>query len=96
MADHDRAVRALVEGTQRARDVDTTRAHGVQGYPSPSAVRGEVPDIVFVLTTGHTLLVEVDTRPMSDREERQSETFRTVAEERTATSYEHYFAGDVL
>ncbi len=96
MGKHDRAVRSLIKGTQNQSSVDTTKADNVGKYPDPDPISGEVPDIVFQFTNGHTTIVEVDTRPMSDHDEKQDETFRRSASQRTATSYEHYFASDVV
>lgn len=96
MGDHDDAVRALVNRVQNENNVDTTKADNVDRYPDPEPIGGEVPDIVFEFANGRTKIVEVDNGPMSDREETQDETFRRSAGQRSATTYEHYFADDVL
>jgi hypothetical protein len=71
MGEHDRAVRALIKGTQTENSVDTTRADNVGKYPDPSPIGGEVPDIVFEFSNGHTTIVEVDTKPMSSHDEKR-------------------------
>ena len=96
MGRHDRAVRSLIKGTQRKHNVDETKADNVGKYPDPDPISGEVPDIVFEFSNGHTTIVEVDTRPMSEHDEKQDETFRRSASQRSATSYDHFFAEDVL
>ena len=96
MGEHDRAVRALIKGTQTENSVDTTRADNVGKYPDPSPIGGEVPDIVFEFSNGHTTIVEVDTKPMSSHDEKQDEAFRRSAAQRSATSYDHFFVSDVL
>ena len=96
MGKHGRAVRSLIKRTQNQHSVDTTKADNVGRYPDPKPISGEVPDIVFEFSNGHTTIVEVDTRPMSDHDEKQDKAFRRSAGQQTATSYEHYFASDVL
>jgi len=96
MGTHDRAVRSLIKGTQSQSSVDSTKADNVDRYSDPESISGEVPDIVFEFSNGHTTIVEVDTRPMSDHDEKQDETFQRSASQQSATSYEHYFALDVL
>jgi len=96
MGKHDRAVRSLIKSTQRKNNVKTTKAHDVAKYPSPEPISNEVPDIVFEFANGYTKIVEVDTKPMSNHDEKQNETFRRSAGQRSATSYKHYFASDIL
>lgn len=96
MGNHDDAVRALVNRIQSGNNVDRTSADNVERYPDPDPIRGEVPDIVFEFSNGRTKIVEVDTRPMSDSDEAQDETFRRSAGQQSATTYEHYYAEDVL
>jgi len=96
MGKHDRAVRSLIDGTQKKNNVDTTKADNIDRYSDPAPISGEIPDIVFEFTNGHTAIVEVDTKPMSSHDKSQDETFRRSASQRSATSYNHYFAGEVL
>lgn len=96
MGKHDSAVRSIINGTQQQSNVDQTKADNVGKYPDPNPISGEVPDIVFEFANGHTTIVEVDTRPMSDHDETQDETFRRSASQQSATTYEHYFAGEVV
>jgi hypothetical protein len=86
----------LIKRTQSQSNVDTTKADNVGRYPDPSPISGEVPDIVFEFSNGHTTIVEVDTRPMSNHDKKQDETFRRSASQQPATSYEHHFASDVI
>jgi hypothetical protein len=96
MGDHNDAVRSLINGTQRQNEVETTYADNIGRYPDPDPISGEVPDIVFEFSNGHTTIVEVDTKPMSDHDETQDEAFQRSASQQSATTYEHYFANDVL
>lgn len=96
MGSHDDAVRALINRGQTKQNVETTYADNVDRYPDPSPIGGEVPDVVFEFANGHTKIIEVDTRPMSDRDEAQDETFRRSAGQQSATTYEHLFADEVL
>lgn len=96
MGKHDKAVRSLIKGTQSESDVRRTKADNIDKYPDPKPISNEVPDIVFEFANGHTTIVEVDTRPMTDHDEKQDETFRRSASQQSATSYEHRFASDVV
>ena len=96
MGQHDDAVRALINRTQRDTNVAKTYADNIEKYPDPEPISGEVPDIVFEFSNGQTRIVEVDTEPMSDHDEEQDETFQRSAGHRKATTYEHHFAEDVL
>lgn len=96
MGSHDDAVRTLINRIQSDNTVSTTYADNVDRYEDPAPVGGELPDLVFEFANGYTKITEVDTRPMSDRDETQDETFRRSAGQQSATTYEHHFAEDVL
>lgn len=96
MGKHNRAVRSLINHKQRENSVDATKADNVDKYSDPDPISGEVPDIVFEFSNGRTAIVEVDTKPMSDHDQQQDETFSRSAGHQSATTYEHYFASDIL
>lgn len=96
MAQHNDAVRAIINRTQSESNVEKTYADNVGKYPDPEPISGEVPDIVFAFSNGQTRIVEIDTEPMSDHDAEQDETFRRSAGQRSATTYEHHFADEVL
>lgn len=97
MNKHDKAVKKLVNSRFQTHDVDQAYVDHLGGYPNPSPISGEVPDIFLEFENGKEMIIEVDTKPMSTHDKKQDQTFQNSADAKPSVrSYDHYFASDVI